>query len=134
MTAYLLDTNHVSPLVTLHHPLRWRVLTVLEAGDSFAINVLILAETLYGISIVPRSVQNRVVWAQLQPQFDCYLFDADDVVSAVDLQVSLRKKGHQLATIDALIAVTALRYDLTLLTSDGDFQGVPDLLLECWLQ
>lgn len=133
MNAYLLDTNHVSPLVTLHHPLRQRVLTALEAGDSFAINVLILAETLYGISIVPRSKQNRVVWTQLQPQFSCYLFDVNDVVSAVELQVSLRKKGRQLATIDALIAVTALRYDLILLTSDGDFQVVPDLRLECWL-
>ncbi len=133
MNAYLLDTNHVSPLVTLHHPLRQRVLTALEAGDSFAINVLILAETLYGISIVPRSKQNRVVWTQLQSQFSCYLFDVNDVVSAVELQVSLRKKGRQLATIDALIAVTALRYDLILLTSDGDFEVVPDLRLECWL-
>ncbi len=85
MTAYLLDTNHVSPLVTLHHPLRQRVLTALEAGDSFAINMLILAETLYGISIVPRSKQNRVVWTQLQSQFSCYLFDVNDVVSAVEL-------------------------------------------------
>ncbi len=133
MNAYLLDTNHVSPLVTLHHPLRQCVLTALEAGDSFAINVLILAETLYGISIVPRSKQNRVVWTQLQSQFSCYLFDVNDVVSAVELQVSLRKKGRQLATIDALIAVTALRYDLILLTSDGDFEVVPDLRLECWL-
>jgi len=38
-----------------------------------------------------------------------------------------------LATIDALIAITALRYDLTLLTTDGDFQAVPVLRLENWL-
>jgi len=31
MTAYLLDTNHASPLVTLHHPLRRRVLAAIKA-------------------------------------------------------------------------------------------------------
>lgn len=64
MTVYLLDTNHASPLVTLHHPLRRRVIQALDAG----------------------------------------------------------------------IAVTALRYDLTLLTTDGDFQAVPGLRHENWLR
>ena len=36
-------------------------------------------------------------------------------------------------TIDALIAAIALRYDLTLLTTDGDFYAVPDLKHENWL-
>jgi predicted nucleic acid-binding protein len=130
---YLLDTNHASPLVTLHHPLRQRVLAAISAGHSFAINVLILAETLYGISIVPRSVSNRAVWAQLQPQFVCYVPDESDAIRAVDIQTQLRKQGRQLATVDALIAVTALRYDLTLLTTDNDFQPVPGLHLANWL-
>ena len=133
MTAYLLDTNHASPLVTLHHPLRQRVLDALGSGDTFAICVPVLAETLYGIGVVPRAIHNRVVWEQLQPQFLCYITDAADAVRAVDLQISLRRRGRQLATIDALIAVTTLRYDRTLLTTDGDFQAVPGLRLENWL-
>ena len=132
MTAYLLDTNHASPLVTLHHPLRQRVLTALGAGDTFAINVVILAETLYGISVVPRGMHNRATWAQLQPQFTCYEPDASDALRAVDIQVSLRQQGRQLATIDALIVVTALRYDLILLTTDNDFQAVPGLRCVNW--
>ena len=56
MTAYLLDTNHAAPLVTLHHPLRQRVLDALDQGDTFAINTLILSETLYGIGVVPRAI------------------------------------------------------------------------------
>lgn len=61
MATYLLDTNHASPLVTLHHPLRQRVLAAFDAGDTFAINVPVLTETLYGISTTPRGVQNRTV-------------------------------------------------------------------------
>lgn len=63
MADYLLDTNHASPLVTLHHPLRHRVLAAIRAGDAFAITVPVLTETLYGISIAPRGPQNLAIWA-----------------------------------------------------------------------
>ena len=39
MADYLLDTNHLSPLVTLNHPLRQQVLEALQAGHTFAITV-----------------------------------------------------------------------------------------------
>lgn len=132
MTAYLLDTNHASPLVTLHHLLRQRVLAAMNGGDTFAINVLVLAETLYGISSTPRGAKNRAVWAQLEPQIACYVPDIADAVEAADLQLRLRRRGRQLATVDALIAVIALRYDLTLLTTDNDFDAVPGLRRENW--
>lgn len=132
MTAYLLDTNHASPLVTLHHPLRQRVLNAIAEGDTFAINVPILAETLFGIRSVPRGVQNHAAWLQLQPQFQCYVPTAEEAERAAELQLNLRKQGRQLATIDALVAITALRYDLTLLTTDKDFDAVPGLRRTNW--
>jgi tRNA(fMet)-specific endonuclease VapC len=131
ITAYLLDTNHASPLVTLGHPLRHRVLQQLDAGDSFALCVPMLTEPLFGI--LPRAAQNRAEWAQLQPAFPCYIPDETDAMLAADLQIALRRQGWQLATVDALIAVIAIRYDLTLLTSDGDFRAIPDLGYENWL-
>ncbi len=132
MANYLLDTNHASPLVTLHHPLRQRVLAAVVAGDTFAIAVPALTETLYGISTIPRGTHNRTIWAQLAPQIMGYIPDVADATDAADLQIRLRKQGRQLATVDALIAVTALRYDLTLLTTDKDFLAVPNLRLENW--
>jgi predicted nucleic acid-binding protein len=53
---------------------------------------------------------------------------------AAELQTSLRRRGWQLATVDALIAAVALRHDLTLLTTDGDFAAVPGLVCENWLR
>jgi predicted nucleic acid-binding protein len=50
------------------------------------------------------------------------------------LQLSLRRRGRQLETVDALIATIAFHYDLTLLTSDNDFQAVSELKLENWLK
>lgn len=59
MARYLLDTNHASPLVTLHHPLRRRVLSALQSGHEFAVCVPVLSEVWYGISLLPRAKQNR---------------------------------------------------------------------------
>lgn len=50
------------------------------------------------------------------------------------LQVVLRQRGRQLATVGALIAAVALRYDLVLLTTDRDFQAIPTLMCENWLR
>ncbi len=133
MPTYLLDTNHASPLVTPGHPLRQRVLQQLDAGDQFAICVPVLTETLFGIGILPRAAQNRAEWAQLQPRLACYIPDETDAALAAELQIALPQRGKQLATVDALIAVLALRYELVLLTTDGDFLAVPNLHHENWL-
>jgi tRNA(fMet)-specific endonuclease VapC len=108
------------------------VLNAIADGDTFAINVPILAETLFGIRIMPRGVQNYEAWLQLQPQFQCHVPTAQDAERAAELQLNLRKQGRQLATVDALVAITALHYDLTLLTTDKDFDAVPGLRHENW--
>lgn len=133
MADYLLDTNHTSPLVTLSHPLRERILQRLDAGDSFAICVPVVTETLFGISLLPRAAQNLAEWNRLKPLLPCYMPDETDAELAAELQISLRLRGRQLATVDALIATVALRYGLTLLTTDQDFHAVPHLQYENWL-
>ncbi len=93
MARYLLDTNHASPLVTLHHPLRQKVLNSWAAGDEFSICVPVLSETLFGISVLPRAVANRAEWRQLRQRLTCYQLEETDAEYAVDLQLSLRTKG-----------------------------------------
>lgn len=133
MANYLLDTNHASPLVTIGHPLRDKILESREQGDTFALCVPVIAETRFGIGVLPRAKSNLEEWQRLKPLLATYALDANDAELAVDLQLSLRKTGWQLASFDALIAAVALRYDLILLTTDRDFQAVEGLLTENWL-
>ena len=133
MTAYLLDTNHASPLVTPGHALIRRMQRQQAQGDTFALCVPMLAEVLFGIGIAPRAAQNLRLWIPWEQSMECYVPDAADVASAAQLQITLRRQGRQLATVDALIAITALRYDLVLLTTDGDFRAVLGLRAENWL-
>jgi predicted nucleic acid-binding protein len=129
---YLLDTNHAAALVTLKHPLRQRVLHRLQSGDTFAITIPVVAETLFGIGLLPRAAQNLAEWARLRPSLLCFIPDEDDAENAAALQRKLRRQGWQLETVDAFIAIVALRYDLVLLTSDNDFVPVPNLKQENW--
>lgn len=134
MPAYLLDTNHLSPLVTIGHKLREQVLGQIEEGIQFAVCVPVVTEMVVGISLLPRALQNRAAWRVLQPLFPCFPLDAADADVAAELRIDLRKRGWQLETVDALIAAVALRHDLTLLTTDRDFRAVPQLRTENWLQ
>ena len=133
MANYLLDTNHLSPLVTLSHPLRERIFRGLDAGDSFAVCVPVITEMLFGIGILPRARQNLAEWSRIKPFLPCYIPDEQDAELAAELQITLRRRGWQLETVDALIATITLRYDLILLTTDKDFQGVHELPAENWL-
>ncbi len=132
MADYLLDTNHISPLVTLEHPLREHILSRLGLGDRFSIPTVALSEFMFGIISLPRAKQNRAEWEQLRPRFDYYNNDRFDAEQAAELRAALRKEGWQLAALDALIAVIALRYELVLLTTDKDFEAVPNLKVENW--
>ncbi len=48
--------------------------------------------------------------------------DRQDHIAAAELRNACRRAGVQLGTIDALIAQLCSRYELTLLTTDRDFQ------------
>ena len=131
--SYLLDTNHLSPLVTPKHHLRQRVVQALAAGESFGICLPCITETIFGIGLLPRAKQNRVEWEALLPNFHIYVPDLQDAKDAAELQIALRKQGWQIETVDATIAIVAVHYQLTLLTTDKDFTAVPGLLIENWL-
>ena len=132
MAHYLLDTNHASTLVTLHHQLRQKVLTAIAAGHDFSVTVPVITESVFGMSLLPRATANRQEWQKLRQEVTSFALDETDAITAADLQLDMRKKGIQLETVDALIATVALRYDLILLTSDKDFHAIPKLRYENW--
>ena len=90
MTGYLLDTNHISPLVTPGHPLRAMILAQLQAGDQFSIAAPALHEFLYGIRLIPRAAQNLQTWAALKDLFKYYHIDQTTAEQSARLRVALR--------------------------------------------
>jgi tRNA(fMet)-specific endonuclease VapC len=72
-------------------------------------------------------------WSRARPALEVLDIDEYDALDAAALQIALRRRGRQLATVDALIATAALRYALILLTTDQDFEAVPGLITENWM-
>lgn len=132
MMSYLLDTNHASRLVTVGHPLQQRISQASAAGDRFHITILVVTETVFGFSTLPRAARNAQEWSTWRPLLSLLETDEADALDAAHLQVTLRRRGRQLGTVDALIAAVALRYSLTLLTTDRDFAAVPALSTANW--
>lgn len=133
MADYLLDSNHISPLITPGHALRQRILERHEAGDTFAIAAPALTEVLFGIRLLPRAQAALLEWNELRAKFNYYSINRLDAEHAAALQVALRRQGWQLATVDALIAAVALRHNLILLTTDQDFAAIPGLRQQNWI-
>lgn len=134
MNRYLLDANHASPLVTLHHPLRDRVAAAQSVGDTFGLIAPVITEVVFGFLVLPRSNRNLHEWDRLRLGFSVYVVDEDVALEAAVLQAALRRRGWQLTTVDALSAVVAVQDGLILLTTDADFAAVPGLRTENWLQ
>jgi tRNA(fMet)-specific endonuclease VapC len=133
MAGYLLDTNHLGRWIDPRHPLRGRILAAIQRSDTFHIALPVITETIAGFSILPRAAQNWSEWQVLRPVLTLLPLDEADAVDAARLPVALRRAGRQLGTVDAQIGTVALRYNLTLLTTDRDFAAVPSLRLDSWL-
>jgi predicted nucleic acid-binding protein len=133
VASFLLDSNHANRLIDPRHPTRLRIRAAIVRGAVFYIIVPVITETIFGFSILPRGQQNRLEWQAARSSLVLLHLDEADAVDAAGLQVLLRRRGRQLTTVDALVATVALRYDLTVLTTDGDFAHVPSLRTENWV-
>ncbi|HEY2068008.1 MAG TPA: PIN domain-containing protein [Rhizomicrobium sp.] len=92
----------------------------ITAGDAIFITGLVVQEILQGVS-GPR--QRDQILARLA-SFPVLRPDWDDHLGAADLFSRCRRAGVQIESIDALFAQLCLRYDLTMLTADGDFRHI----------
>jgi predicted nucleic acid-binding protein len=101
----------------------------LEAGDSIFTTGLVLQELLQGFR-GPRA-RDRIV--ERFSALPLLVPDREDHVRAAELRNSCRQRGVQIGTIDALLAQLCLRHELTMLTTDADFERIARLHpLEVW--
>ena len=89
----------------------------LESRDSVFTTGLVLQELLQGF-VGPRA-RNAIV-----ERFSTVPFlvpDREDHIGAAELRNKCRRRGVQVATIDALLAQLCIRHDLVMLSADADF-------------
>jgi predicted nucleic acid-binding protein len=96
------------------------LVNAIESGDTILTTGLVLQELLQGFS-GPRAR------AQILDRFAAVPLlspDRDDHVRAAELRNVCRRAGIQVGTIDALLAQLCIRHDLTMLSTDKDFEHI----------
>ncbi len=139
MSSFLLDTNCISELVRVKpEP---RVLEWMEAADEglLYLSVLTLGEIRKGLAGLPQSKRRTHLEAwlevELQARFSGRILPIDAAVADRwgVLAADAKRKGKALSTIDALLAATALHYNLTVVSRNvSDFANTQVPVLNPW--
>jgi predicted nucleic acid-binding protein len=125
---YLLDSTPLAGVLNGREPFVSRIQPLLQRGE-LATSILVYAEIIEYLKGAPnfeaRRRQLRAFLHAVYPYFLTY--------PVLDRYVDIRRRLRPphgpglIGDIDTLIAATALERDLTLITTDTDFQRVPDL-------
>jgi toxin FitB len=139
MSGFLLDTNCISELVRVQpEP---RVLEWMEAADEglLYLSVFTLGEIRKGLASLPQSKRRTHLetWleVELQARFSGRILPIDAAVADRwgVLAADAKRKGKALSAIDALLAATALHYNLTVVSRNvSDFANTQVPYLNPW--
>jgi predicted nucleic acid-binding protein len=139
MSSFLLDTNCISEVVRIQpEP---RVLEWMESADEglLYLSVLTLGEIRKGLASLPQNKRrtNLEAWleVELQARFSGRILPIDAAVADRWglLAADAKRKGKALSTIDALLAATALHYNLTIVSRNvSDFANTQVPVLNPW--
>jgi predicted nucleic acid-binding protein len=139
MSGFLLDTNCISELV--HTKPEPRVLQWMDAADEslLYLSVLTLGEIRKGVAQFPQSKRRTQLetWLELelQARFSgrILLIDASVADRWGLLAAEAKRKGRPLASVDGLLAATALHHNLTIVSRNvSDFAGTQVPILNPW--
>lgn len=101
----------------------------LEQGDLVFTTGLVLQELLQGF----RGPRARDAIIRRFASLPFIVPERADYIDAAEVRNECRRKGVRVGTIDALLAELCLSNELTILTTDGDFHRIADVLpLSCW--
>jgi predicted nucleic acid-binding protein len=139
MSGFLVDTNVLSEAVrTKPEP---RVLDWIGAADEtlLYLSVLTLGEVRKGLALLPQGKRRTRIetWidVEVQSRFAGRILPINSAVADRWglLAAEAKKNGRALATIDGLLAATALEHNLTIVTRNvRDFRDTHVLLLNPW--
>jgi predicted nucleic acid-binding protein len=96
------------------------LIQALKSGERIYTTGLVLQELLQGFT--GAKAHNQIV--DRFAAFPLLAPNRDDHVAAAALRTFCRKKGVQVGTIDALLSQLCVRHELTMLSTDKDFECV----------
>ena len=120
--AFRRDQSQSEPAVV-------RLRRALGGGEALFSTGLVLQELLQGF-LGPKA-RNAII--ERFAALPLLVPDREDHIAAAEIRNECRRAGVQIGTIDALLARLCTRYELEMLSTDGDFDRmVPQVGLTIW--
>ena len=132
MAAYLLDTNHVGMAVDRTSRVGQRIFEARLAGVRLGTCLPVLCEIEAGMRQVRHKVKYRRDLNHLLRQLRLWSIDLKTARIYGDLYMELRRRGRVLSQVDIMVGALARQMKLTILTTDRDFDALPDLRTDDW--
>ena len=133
MADYLLDCNHLSASIRKVSAVRDRIHQSRRAGQRFISIHPALCELEAGIQHTPDPDANRRRLTQLLRHVRLWPLDVETARFYGEVFNELRQKGRVLSQVDMMLAALARQHKLIVLTTDRDFEPLPDLTVENWV-
>lgn len=132
--GYLLDTNHLGEAVRKVSRLRERIHRVARSGTKIGTCIHVLCELETGFCQLTHPDPQRRILRRLLGE-TVRLWPVELSVARIfgEIHLLLRQRGRHLSYVDIVLAALAKDMNLTLLTTDRDFEALPDLRTENWL-
>ena len=133
MSGYLLDTNHLGSALDGGSVVYSRILAARKQGVRVGTCAPVLCELAVGIAQTARREQNWKALGVFLGQVRVWPIDVEVARIYGDVYHELRGKGRVLSQADMTIAALARHAKLTVLTTDRDFEALPDVATENWV-
>jgi predicted nucleic acid-binding protein len=136
--SFLLDTNVVSEATRRTPNTTVQTWLAAQAPESLYLSAITIGEVRYGTVLLDAGRKRRALlhWLEeLKTTFAGRILAVDTPVMEqwAEIEAASTKAGRRLPVMDALIAATALTYDLTLATRNTeDFQSIRLSLINPW--
>lgn len=132
MPAYLFDTNHVGMAVDRASVVGQRIFEARLEGLRLGTCLPVLCEIEAGMRQVRHKVKYRRDLNHLLLQLRLWSIDLKTTQVYGDLYMELRREGRALSQVDIMVAALARQMKLTILTTDRDFEALPDIRTADW--
>jgi predicted nucleic acid-binding protein len=125
----MLDTSAYSALLRGNEDVKRAV----QESDEIYLNPVVLGELLAGFAYGGKEKKNREILREFLASPRLQVTDIDEETSeryAVIINY-LWQEGTPVPTNDLWIAATAMQHGLKLITTDGHYRNIPQIIVEC---
>ena len=133
MPGFLLDTNHLSSAVKVGSPVRERLHWIRDRGAAVGTCAPALCELEVGARQVRDPATYRKALSRFLSRLRIWPLDAETALQYGEIYHHVQRSGRVLSQVDMMLAALARQMGLILLSSDRDFEDLPGLSVENWL-